>query len=268
MEEGTALYDPRRHEAQALSYGQDPGAACLAFGAVALWLLGYPDRAVERSRAALALAAEHAQPSSVVLARHFAAMLHQCRREPDLAREHSEAVLAIAHEQGFSFWLAGARVLRGWSLAVEGKATEGVVELREGLAAWAATGSETYRTYYLGLLAESLGRAGSPGEGLAALDEALALVERTGERLYEAELYRLRGELLLEKHGPQTREEAVSSFRRASQVAHQQSARSLELRAAMSLVRLTGERQGLAELYGSFSEGLETPDLREARALL
>jgi predicted ATPase len=268
MEEGSALYDPRRHEGQAFSYGQDPGAACLAFGAVALWLLGYPDRALERSRRALALAEGQGQPSSVVLARHFAAMLHQCRREPELARRHAEAVMAISHEQGFSFWLAGARVLRGWSLAVEGKATEGVAELREGLAAWAATGSETYRTYYLGLLAEALARAGRSEEGLSELDEALALVERTGERLYEAELHRLRGELLLQWHGLQGRDEVEGSFRRALQMARQQSARSLELRAALSLARLSGERQGLAELCRSFSEGLDTPDLREARALL
>jgi predicted ATPase len=268
MEEGSTLYDPRGHKAQAFSYGQDPGAACLAFGGVALWLLGYPDRALERSRAALALAEGHAQPSSVVLARHFAAMLHQCRREPEFVREHAEAAMAIAHEQGFSFWLAGARVLRGWSLAVEGKVTKGVAELREGLAAWAATGSETYRTYYLGLLAEALARAGSPDEGLRALDEALALVERTGERLYEAELRRLRGELLLERRGPQARDEAEECFRNALQVAHHQSARSLELRAAASIARLTGERQVLAELYQAFNQGLETPDLLEARALL
>src|SRR5262249_51150619 len=141
MERGTALYDPERHRSQTFLYGQDPGVACLAIGAVALWLLGYPEQAVERSRQALGLAQELAQPNSLALALHFAAMLHQYRREGTVSRERAEAALAVAAEQGFSFWLAGGQVLRGWALAAPGAEPGGRAQLQQGLAAWQATGS-------------------------------------------------------------------------------------------------------------------------------
>jgi predicted ATPase len=135
--------------------------------------------------------------------------------------------------------------------------------LRQGLDAWQATGSVTYRTYFLGLLAEVLGRAGRVADGLEVLDEALALVEETSERLFEAELYRLRGEL---RHA--TGREAEDDFRRALAVARRQGAKSLELRAATSLARLSGEREPLAATLAWFTEGFDTRDIQEARALL
>jgi predicted ATPase len=270
MERGTALYDPERHRGHTFLYGQDPGVACLAIGAVALWLLGYPAQAVRRSRQAIELARELSQPNSLALALHFAAMLHQYRREAAVAREMAEAALAIATEQGFSFWSAGGTVLRGWALAAQGQG--GTAQLRQGLDAWRATGSDTYRTYYLALLAEALHKEGRTEEALAVLAEAQSLVRTTEEHFQEAELCRLEGEFLLasaDGGGVET------CFRRALAVARRQSARSLELRAAVSLGRLCRQhgrldeaRPLLAEAYGWFSEGLETPDLREAKAQL
>jgi predicted ATPase len=275
MEEATALYDPHKHRGHASAYGQDPGVSCLSFGAIALWLLGEPDRAAEKSRAAVALAGELSQPSSLALALLFAAMLQQCRGDPRAVLECAETSAGIASEQGFSFWLAGATVMRGWALAEEGAAAEGIAQMREGLSAWEATGSVTYRTYYLALLAETLGKRGETGEALRVLAEALDLAHGTGERLYEAELHRLRGEFLRAGGEPPPAREAEECFRRALAVARRQGTRSLELRAAMSLARLSRERGDetearalLAEVLAAFTEGWDTPDLREAKALL
>src|SRR5262249_11678963 len=157
-------------------------------------LLGYPDRAREQSAATIS-ASRNLSPSSEAVALHFAAMLHQLLRDGPRTRACVAASSAIAAENGFSFWLAGALVLDGWGLTVCGEIDEGISRLRQGLADWAATGSVTYQTYYLGLLAEALSAQGQPQEAERALKEALALVQQTGERLYEAELYRLRGEL-------------------------------------------------------------------------
>jgi predicted ATPase/DNA-binding winged helix-turn-helix (wHTH) protein len=271
MERGSALYDPDRHHTHTFLFGQDPGVACRAFGAVALWLLGYPDRALAVSREAATRAHELAQPSSQALALHFAAMVRQCRREAAGARACAELALAIAADQGMSFWKAGGAVLRGWAVAEGGNPVEGVTLLRQGLDAWQATGSVTYRTYFLALLAEALAWAGRAADGLVLLDEGLALVEETSERLFEAELHRLRGELLR----PSAPAEAEASFRQAVAVARRQGAKSLELRAAVSLARHSQDRtrraagrRALAETVGWFAEGFDTRDLQEAKALL
>jgi predicted ATPase len=271
MERGTALYDPRRHHTHTFLFGQDPGVACQAFGAVALWLLGYPDRALTVSREAAGRAHELGQPSSQALALHFAAMVRQCRRDVAGARACAELALAIAADQGMSFWQAGGTVLRGWAVAEGGDRAEGVALLRRGLDAWQATGSVTYRTYFLALLAEALAGDGRTADALPLVDEALALVEQTSERLFEAELHRLRGELLR----PTAEAEAEASFRQALAVAQRQGARSLELRAATSLARQARDRGRpaearplLADALGWFTEGFETRDLVEAKGLL
>jgi predicted ATPase len=276
MEQGVALYDPRRHQGHTLLYGQDPGVACRAFGGVALWLLGYPDQARRHSQDAVALGRELAQPSTLALALHFAAMLGQYRREVPAVRDSAEATLAIATEHGLSFWRACGQIMRGWALAEEGAHASGIAQLRQGLAAWKAAGSETYRTYFLALLAEALGKEGQIGEGLDVLAEALVLMHGTGEGLHGAELHRLQGEFLLRRDAAEiTCREAETCFRRALTVAQGQQARSLELRAVMSLSRLY-QQQGrqaearplLAECYDWFTEGFDTPDFREAKVLL
>jgi adenylate cyclase len=210
------------------------------------------------------------------VALHFAAMLHQLRRDGPRARVCAQASCAIAADHGFSFWLAGGTVLSGWALATCGSADEGVDRLRRGLRDWEATGSVTYRTYYLGLLAEVLGARGQVEEARTVLEEALALAGQTHEGLYEAELYRLRGDLLQRgTDEPGALERALEDFRLALEVARRQEARGLQLRAAVSLARL-GRRRGralearepLAETLGWFTEGFQTPDLTEARRLL
>jgi predicted ATPase len=276
MERGIALYDRKRHSNLTDLYGQDPGVVCLAFGAVALWLLGYPDQAVERSRQAVALGRELRQPSTLALALYFAAILRQYRREGPATEQNAEAAMAIATEHGLSFWLAGGRIMRGWARAEQGALAVGIPQLREGLTAWVATGSEAHHSYHLALLAEALGRQGQLEEGLGVLAEALALMQRTEEGFHGAELHRLRGELLLRREaGEVAFGEAEACFRQALTIARQQQAKSLELRAAMSLTRLY-QQQGrqaearpmLGECYDWFTEGFDTPDLQEARALL
>jgi predicted ATPase len=274
MEQATALYDPGRHLTHALLFGQDPGIACTAIGAVALWLLGFPDEASRLSEAAVRRS-ERLSPATRALALHFAAMLHQLRRDVPRVRACVQASAAVATEHGLSFWLAGAEVLDGWALALGG-AGDGVPRLRQGLRDWLATGSVTYHTYHLGLLAEALGERGQVEEAGRVLEEALALAQRTGEGLYEAELYRLRGEVLLRgTAGGEAARRAEDDFRRALEIARRQEARSLQLRAAMSLYRLqrrTGAaqegREMVAEVRGGFTEGFDTPDLKEAGALL
>jgi serine/threonine protein kinase/predicted ATPase len=276
MEQGIALYNPERHEGHTFLYGQDPGVACLAFGSVALWLLGYPDQAVERSRQAIALGRELGQPSTLALALHFAAMLWQHCGEAAAVRESAEAATAIATEHGLSFWLAGGLVMRGWALAEQGARADGIAQMRQGLSAWVATGSQTYRTYFLGLLAEALGRDAQIRQGLSVLAEASALMHTTGEGLHGAELHRLKGEFLLRQSTTElSLREAEACFHEAIAIARQQQAKSLELRALMSLTRLY-QRQNchaearplLAECYEWFTEGFDTPDLREAKSLL
>jgi predicted ATPase len=275
-EQGAALYNPRQHGSHINLYGQDPKVASLAFGAVALWLLGYPDQAALRSREAVALGGELGHPSSHALALYFATMVRQYCREAPAVQEGAEATRAIAIEHGLSLWLANSLVMRGWALAEQGACASGVAMLRQGMADWAATGAETHRTYYLGLLAEALGRGGQIEEGLGVLAEALAMMDSTGTVFHGAELHRLRGELLLRLEADESRcGEAEGCFRRALALARGQQAKALELRAAMSLTRLyqQQDRQAearplLAECYDWFTEGFDTPDLREAEALL
>jgi adenylate cyclase len=273
VEQTTALYDPGRHSVHAFQFGQDPATISKAFGAVALWLLGYPDQARRQSAAAIT-ASENQSPSSQAVALHFAAVLHQLLRDGSQANAHATASRILAAENGFSFWLAGGSVLAGWGLAACGHVDDGVRQLRKGLVDWSATGSVTYRTYYLGLLAEVLVTQGQTEAAKRALEEALALVEDTDERLYEAELYRLRGELRIEKStGPEAGSRAEEDFSRALDITRGQGAKSLELRAATSMARrglltFSERRELLASTFGWFREGLDSPDLRDAKELL
>jgi predicted ATPase len=276
VERVVALYDPRLHSGQTYIYGQDPRVVSLAFGAVALWLLGYPDQAVQRSREAVALSGELGQPGTLALALHFAAMLRQYRREAAAVQENGEATTAISTENGFPLWLAGSLVMRGWAAAEQGSATRGIARLRQGLTDWVGTRSETSRIYFMAMLAEALGREGQIEEGLRVLAEALVLMHGTNERFHGAELHRLQGEFLLRQRSDEAGSvEAEACFRRAIAVARAQQAKSLELRAAMSLARLYQKQEHqdearpmLAECYNWFTEGFDTPDLQEARALL
>jgi predicted ATPase len=197
-------------------------------------------------------------------------------------RDQADAAITVVTAQRFALLQASVLIMRGWAIAVQEHSPEGLVQIRQGLDMYRSTGTEFQRPYHLALLAEASGLLGQPEGGLAALDEALALMEETGERYYEAELHRQRGELLLlceaKSHpaqGSREQHEAEACFQRALDVARGQQAKSLELRAAMSLVRLW-QRQGkrvearalLEEIYGWFTEGFDTADLQEAKALL
>jgi predicted ATPase len=277
LEQGIALYDRQQHRTHALLYGQDPGVFCYSYAAVTLWLLGYPDQALQRNHEALTLAQEVAHPLSLAFALSCAALLHFSRREGPLVQARAEAIIALAAEHGFAHWWALGTMLQGWARAMQGQSEEGIPQLRQGLAAWQATGARGAGPYYLAMLAEAYGQAGQAEEGLHVLAEALALVHAGGERRHEAELYRLKGELLLSAAGG-VQNAALSAeecFQQALAIARHQQARSLELRAAMSLSRLWQQqgkqaeaRQLLAPIYGWFTEGFDTADLLEARALL
>jgi predicted ATPase len=277
QEQALALYDPHQHRALSAVYGEGPGVGCLAYGAVTLWCLGYPDQALRSVQAARRLAADLSNPFDLARALYFGAFTHLCRREAKLTQELAEALIGLSSEQSFALLLPGGMILRGWALAEQGETGEGIDQMREGLAGWQATGALSHRPYHLALLAEALAREGQAGEGLTALTEALALATASGERFLEAELHRLRGELLLaaDRAGPMAWDTAGASFHEALDVACGQQAKSLELRAVMSLGRLH-QQQGsqaearplLAETYRWFTEGLDTPDLKEARALL
>ena len=184
------------------------------------------------------------------------------------------AAIRLATEQGFAFWVALGAILHGWALAHQGQAQDGIAQLRQGLTAYRATGGEIGRPYLLALLAEAYGTIGQPEAGLTVLAEALTVVDKTGARFYEPELYRLKGELLL----PQSEDnqaEAATCFQQAMAIALNQQAKSLELRAATSLARLwqrqgkrAEARQVLGDVYGWFTEGFDTADLKDAKALL
>jgi predicted ATPase len=277
QEQCAALYDPRRHHGLTVVYGEDPGVGCRLYGAVALWCLGYPDQALRSARSARRLAEELSHPFNVARALYFGAFIHLCRREAGPTQELAVTLMELSDDQGFALLRQGSMILHGWSLAEQGRAADGISQMRQGLAGWQATGALSHRPYQLALLAEALAREGQVGEGLAALDEALALSTTSGERFLEAELHRLRGELL--RRGAAAAapapDEAEACFHRALALARYQQARSLELRAAMSLTRLyqgqgrpAEARSVLAGCYDCFTEGLDTPDLREAGALL
>ncbi|MBM3220355.1 MAG: hypothetical protein FJZ38_17060 [Candidatus Rokubacteria bacterium] len=255
-------------------FPKDFGVYALCYEASIVWLLGYPERAERANDGACGLAREQAHPFSEVIGLIHGALVHQYRREPDSCREAAERALAIAREQGFTHYVLFATLLRGWALVKHGQVHEGIALLREGLAGMRETGADLRRPYFLTMMAEAQGHGGDVDQGLAALDEAMAVSERTGERWGEAEQHRMRGELLL-RHVNPDEAGAEASFRTALAVAQRQQARSLELRAAVSLGRLwqaRGKREDarrlVAEVYGRMTEGLDTPDLRDAQDLV
>jgi len=198
LEQGITLYNSQQYRSQAFLYiGHDPGVCCRNHAAHILWYLGYADQALREIRDALALAHELAHPFSLAQAQGFAAWLYQLCREGPITQEQAEATLTLCTKQGFPLWTAWGMILRGWALVEQGQPEEGIAQMRQGLAAWRATGSQLYLSYFLALLAEAYGKVGRAEEGLTVLTEALEIVNRHKERFYEAELYRLRGELLL-----------------------------------------------------------------------
>jgi predicted ATPase len=274
LKQGIALYDPEQHRFHAFLYGgHDPGVCCLFNEALLLWLFGYPDQALRKSQDALTLAQELSHPFSLALALGGTFGIHQSRREVRAAQERAEAVIRLSTEQGFPLTLATGTICRGWALATQGQGEDGITQMRQGLAALRATGAEIGRPYYLLLLAMAYANAGQAEEGLAVLAEASDAIHKTGDRGSEAGLHVLKGWLLLMR-SVENLPETEACFLQAIDIARRLGAKSLELLAAMSLARLWQQgkkdaaRQMLAEIYGWFTEGFDTADLQEAKALL
>ncbi len=274
LEEGIARYTPDQRRAPVFRIGQDLGVGCRAFAAITLWLLGYPAQALARLHDALKLAHALSHPFSLAFARCWAAWVYQWGRDVPAVHEQAEAAGALSTAQGFPQWAAMGTSLRGWALAMQGQGEAGLAQVRQGIAARRATGAAAYVPYLCTLLADVADHLGHTEDGVQALAEAHTLVEQHEERYWEAEVCRLRGVLLLRQTGtPQA--EAETCFYQALAVARRQEAKSLELRTAMSLCRLWQQqgkhveaRELLAPIYSWFTEGLDTADLQEAKALL
>ncbi|MFQ5595648.1 MAG: hypothetical protein ACE5HA_15995, partial [Anaerolineae bacterium] len=241
FEQVAEVYDPAQHRALAILYGQDPGVTAQSWSAAALWLLGDPDQAVERSQEAVDLAQKLDHPFSQGYALYCASWVHQMLRDAEASRARAEASIAISSQHGFPFWVAYSTIQHGWALAALGEVEHGIAELDQALAAGQAMGAGIGRPYFVAMLAEASGMAGQVEDALTLIAEAIRTLEESGERWAEAEIYRLKGDLLLAQSAA-NQAEAEACYRHALDVAHRQDAKSLELRAADSLARL---RQGL-----------------------
>jgi DNA-binding winged helix-turn-helix (wHTH) protein/predicted ATPase len=273
-EQAISLYDPQQHCSHAFLYGLDSGVASLCLAAWVLWELGYPDRARAKSREALSLTSEVSHPISLANALASACLTHMWCGETQPALEWAKALIALAQEKGFSSFLAMGILFRGWVLTAQGREDEGIAQILERIAGWRATGARGNGTGHLAVLLTAYLKRGETDEAMRVLIQALAMVESIGERNNEARLYQLKGELLRARDEASDRE-AEQSFRTAIRIAQSQHAKSLELRATTSLARLLdargrhGEaRPMLAETYGWFTEGFDTADLKDAKALL
>jgi class 3 adenylate cyclase/predicted ATPase len=267
-------WDEKRDGALTFVIGVDARQGILSHAGWTMWLLGYPDRAVAAGDEAVASARSQSHPNSLASAEFFANIVRIYRRESCAVQESAEHVIALSLEHGFGAWLLFAPIHRGWAIAQQGHHEEGIEQMRHGLEVAHAAGADIGRSNTLCQLADGYRDAGRLGEALSTVMDALAAVEVQEERYYESEIHRLRGELLLKQNNSNAAE-AQSCFERAIEIAREQSAKSWELRATTSLARLL-EKQGrrdearvmLAEIYNWFTEGFDTADLKDAKALL
>jgi predicted ATPase len=267
------LYDPTRHHALAYQFGNDPGMVGLSLSGYMLWSLGYPDQARNQSHKGLTLAQQLSYPFSLATAQFLAAVTQLFCRDWQRADELAEACVHLSDEHGFPVLLAYGMSVHGRALIEQGRPKDGIAQLRQAVVGLQSAHSLDCRPLFLSWLAEAYARTGRIEEGIALLEEALALTEKTGDRRSEAEIHRLNGELLWMQSADAA--EVESRFWKAIAVARRQRAKSWELRATMSLARLwraQGKREEaremLAQIYGWFTEGFDTADLREAKALL
>ena len=275
LEAGLALYGPEQHRAHVEGYGRDPAVGCLLFLSEALWLRGYPDQACAQLDTGLHRARELAHPTSLLFSLWNASLLQQHYRNGQAVQQWAETIITLATEQAVPYWLALGTIYHGWALAAQGQMEAGIAQMQQGLAAYQATGARFGLDRWPGLLAELHGHAGQVDAGLTMLEKAFAVVRQDGLSAFAAELHRIQGDLLLQTGARHQEGEAEASLLQALAIARQQQAKSLELRAALSLGRLW-QRPGkpdvardlLRPIYGWFTEGLDTADLRDARALL
>ena len=274
LENAAGFYDPQVDKATTPIFGYHAIVPCLSNAAWALWFMGYPLKALRRMQSAETLAQGFDHPDTQVIALVSAAWLHVLRREAQIVLERSELAIELANEHGFPYLALQAGIIRGWSLALTGHGPEGIAQMEAELAARKAGGVDHPPAQFLAWLAEAYAKNGDKTKSLSVLEEALARVDFAGDALYEAELYRLKGELLLMQE-PSGARRAEDCFRIAIEKSAQQGAKSLELRAATSLSRLLARRRRakealsiLTQIYGWFTEGFDTPDLRDAKVLL
>jgi predicted ATPase len=266
------LYDPISHNLLAHQTGSHRQVTAQAYLGNVLLCLGYPNQGLAWSNAAIAEARRLAHPSSLVSSLVIGATLLSLVGDIASLDEWAEELVAVATEQGFRRWRALGTIYHGWVKIKSGDVTEGISILRSGSAAYRATGAELMAPYHIALLARACEIGGEIGEAVSLLGDALQIVERTGERWLEAELNRHKGQLLLRQGHT---EAAEKLYRKALGIAVEQEAKLWELRAAASLARLrrdqgrrTEARDFLAPVYGWFTEGFGTPDLKEAKVLL
>jgi class 3 adenylate cyclase/predicted ATPase len=279
-EQTIKLYDQDRHAVLAFQFGHDFGVVARSSAALDLFYLGYAKRALTMTEEALGLARKVSHPHSLALALVYAARLHRMCRDPRRTQERAEEALKLCGDSNFGFWRPVALIFRGWALAQGAEIAEGIGEIREGLTAFRTTGAGVGLPTFLAALADAYGRAGQPEEGLDALGEAHAIVKQSEERWSEPELYQLEGELTLKLSDTQRpvlahQKRAEECFLRARDIASKQKAKLLEVRAILGLHRLWSTlgkgaeaRRMLEEIYGWFTEGFDTADLKDAKALL
>jgi predicted ATPase len=272
LEQVVVSYDPSMHSL--IHVPNDLRVGSWTNIAWTLLFQGYPDTALLKSKRALTVAQEVAYPFTSAFGLHVNCVFHQIRGEHSVVEERSAALVALAAEQGFAHLVATGTFFHGWARTASGAVEAGIMEMQQGLAAKQATGAELKVPYYLGVLAMACIEAGQLAKAQELLAEALDRVEKTGERWFEAELHRCNGEVLL-RLSESDQSHAEHRFRRAMAVAREQSAKFWELRAATSLARLwrdqgkrTEAHDLLAPVYGWFTEGFDTADLKDAKALL
>jgi predicted ATPase len=264
FESAISLYDTERHQHLTV-LGGDARINPISYSAVTLWLLGYPDQALKRANEALKLTHALSRPHDLAFIEFFSGRLRQLRRDALAAQTTAERLIALSAEHGFTFWLAQATIERGAAMAEQGRKKEGIVHMEEGIIALGPW------PQYVCLLAKAYIETGRIHDGINVVTETLA---GAGSHDHDAELYRLKGELLLKQKNSDA-VEARSCFERAIEIARKQSAKSWELRATMSLARLLDQqgRRGearavLADIYNWFTEGFDTADLIDAKTLL
>jgi len=275
LERGIGLYDPNLHGSLSETHGIDPGIVCMTYLGYLLWFLGCPDQAREWSAQALSQAERKRHPFTLAFALAFRTYLCQHLRDAEGTRDHANRTLAICSEHGFLFYRQQATMLRGWALVELGHIDDGLNHIRAGLDAYEAMESGLACTWFRSLLAHAYVRASRPDAALRALDDALTIAERTGERSHLAEIYRLQGEITLTHRGSEAAGETEACYRLSLEVCRKQEARSWELRTAVSLARLwrdLGRREDAADLLapicGTFKEGFDTLDVKEAAQMM
>jgi predicted ATPase len=274
FEHSAVLYDASQHRSHVTRVGVDLGVFCRIWATHTLWHLGYVEQARVQSQATLALAQELSHPFSQAIVLAYAAMLHQFCRDIPATRELAEATIALCTEHGFTYYLAWATIMQGWAQAVQEQSVAGIFQIHQGLSALHTTGGCARYHYYRALLAEAYAGVGQIDKACSTLTEAFADMQDTGECWWEAELYRLKGELWLLQSMDHCHA-AEASFQHALTVARRQQTKSLELRAATSLSRLWQQQEKrqqahelLTAVCNGFTEGFDTVDLQEARVLL